>query len=374
MATALCFAKAGIRVHLIEKQPEFAEVGAGMQLAPNCSRLLDHLGVLKEVQKHGVFPKQIVWIDALSGEKLSGLDLGEKFVEKFGYPYMVVHRGDLLQALYKSCLSSSLVTMEASKQIVHIEEQSSSVLLSCVDGTRYDCDVAIGADGLWSSTRKFVHDDGEPLSVGYVTYRGTVPIQQVSEKAGRENVLFWIGPEMHLVQYPIRRGELYNQAAVFKSKRLPDKTDQWGTPEELQEKFGVGCESVKNALPLLGKNFRWPVYDREPLKTWSRGRLVLLGDAAHPMLQYAAQGAAQALEDAVALVSAYVKHGTADIPSVFQSYETERISRSSKVVQLAREIGKFAHVDGILKRFRDTMLRQHDFFDYDCVNWLYAEN
>ncbi|CAF1294726.1 unnamed protein product [Didymodactylos carnosus] len=372
LATALCFARAGKRVHLLEKQPEFVEVGAGMQLAPNCSRLLDQLGVLKDVQRNAVFPKEIVWMDAISGEKLTGFDLGEKFVDTFGYAYMVVHRGDLLQALYRACLDSSLVTMESSKLIVNIEQCSSSVLLSCADGTRYNCELCVGADGLWSQTRKFVHDDGPPISVGYVTYRGTVPIAQVSAKAGRDNVLFWVGPDMHLVQYPIRRGEFYNQAAVFKSKQQPNETDEWGTTEELFQHFSIGCEAVRNALPLLKTNFRWPVYDREPLTTWSRGRLVLLGDAAHPMLQYAAQGAAQALEDAVALVSAYMKYDSDDIKAIFETYENERINLSSNVVRLAREIGEFAHKSGFEKIARDFLLRNHDVYDYDCLKWLYA--
>ena len=261
MATALSFARAGIRVTLVERNRTFNEVGAGMQLAPNCSRILDQLGVLRQVQANAVFPKQIVWMDALTGERLTCIDLGTKFLETFQYPYMVVHRADLLQALYQECLTSGLVTMETDRKVVNIDERIDSMMVQCADGTRYQCKMVIGADGLWSTTRKFVCDDGAPISVGYVTYRGTVGIDQVSEEAGLENVQFWIGPNMHLVQYPIRRGELFNQAAVFKSDRLPDETDQWGTKEELNQRFGIGCQHVKNALNLLQTNFRWPVYE-----------------------------------------------------------------------------------------------------------------
>ncbi|CAF1151324.1 unnamed protein product [Rotaria sordida] len=351
MATALSFARAGIRVRLLEKNTELGEVGAGMQLAPNCSRLLDRLGILQKVQANAVFPKQIVWMDALSGERLTCIDLGKKFIKTFGYPYIVVHRADLFQALHQACLESSMVTMETNRTVTSVDERPKSIMVECADGMRYDCDMVVAADGLWSSLRKFVCDDGPPISVGYVTYRGTIKIDQVSKEAGLENVQFWIGPNMHLVQYPIRRGELFNQAAVFKSKRLPDDTDRWGTKEELNETFGVGCEHVKNALELLQTNFRWPVYDRNPLSKWSRGRLVLLGDAAHPMLQYAAQGAAQALEDAWALTAAYKKHGPSKINAIFREYEQERIPRSSKVVQFARDIGIYAHQNGMEKMF-----------------------
>ena len=393
MAVALSFAQAGIPVKLIEKNPEFAEVGAGMQLAPNCSRLLDRLGILQQVQTNAVFPKQIVWMDAINGDRLTCIDLGAKFVETFGYPYIVVHRGDLLHALHQACLATGMVRMEANRTVTNVDERPESLMVQCVDGTRYDCDMVIGADGLWSALRKFVYDDGPPISVGYVTFRGTVGIEQVSKEAGLENVQFWIGPDIHLVQYPIRRGELFNQAAVFRSNRLPDGTDQWGTKEELNERFSVGCQHVKNALPLLQTNFRWPVYEsvvfiwnirilsiffflssRNPLSTWSRGRLVLLGDAAHPMLQYAAQGAAQVLEDACALTDAYKKHGPAKIKEVFREYEEKRIPRSSKVVQFARDIGTFAHHNGMAKILRDAILRQHDMNNYDCVKWLYADN
>jgi hypothetical protein len=261
MATALNFARAGIRVRLLERNIEFGEVGAGMQLAPNCSRLLDRLGILKQVQAHAVFPKQIVWMDMLSGQRLTCIDLGEKFIEAFGYPYIVIHRGDLFQALHQACLASSMVTMETNRIVTSVDERPKSIMVECADGMRYDCDMVVAADGLWSSLRKFVHDDGAPISVGYVTYRGTVEINQVSKEAGLESVQFWIGPDMHLVQYPIRRGELFNQAAVFKSKRLPDDTDQWGTKEELNERFSIGCDHIKNALNLIQTNFRWPVYE-----------------------------------------------------------------------------------------------------------------
>lgn len=261
LATALSFALAGIQVRLLEKNEDFREVGCGMQLAPNCSRILDRLGILQQVQANAVFPKQIVWMDAMSGERLTYLNLGPKFVEEFGYPYIVVHRADLLNALYEACISHPLVTLEANCTVITVGERPESILVECTNGIRYDCDMVVAADGLRSTLRKFVNDDGDPVSVGYVTYRGTVEIDQVSAETGLENVQFWIGPDMHLVQYPVRRGELLNIAAVFKSEQLPNKTDLWGTREELYERFSTGCEELIKVLPLLKTNFRWPVYE-----------------------------------------------------------------------------------------------------------------
>lgn len=261
LAAALSIAQAGIQVRLLEKKNDFREVGSGMQLAPNCSRVLAQLGILQQVQANAVFPKEIVWMDAISGERLTSIDLGPKFIEEFGHPYMVVHRADLLNALYEACMSNSLVTLEANRTVTTVDERSESIMVECTDGTRYGCDMVVAADGLWSTLRKFVCDDGEPLSVGYVTYRGTVGIDQVSDETTLQNVQFWIGPDMHLVQYPVRRGELLNIAAVFKSKQLSNETDLWGTREELYEQFGTGCEQVTKLLPLLKTNFRWPVYE-----------------------------------------------------------------------------------------------------------------
>ncbi|CAF4815639.1 unnamed protein product, partial [Rotaria sp. Silwood2] len=154
----------GIRVRLFEKKEEFGEVGAGMQLAPNCTRLLDRLGILQQVQASAVFPKQIVWIDALNGQRLTAIDLGAKFIETFGYPYIVVHRADLFEAIYQACLANSLITMEKNRVVTSIDERPKSVMVECADGTRYDCNMVIAADGLWSSLRKFVCDDGAPHS------------------------------------------------------------------------------------------------------------------------------------------------------------------------------------------------------------------
>ncbi|CAF1069933.1 unnamed protein product [Didymodactylos carnosus] len=184
------------------------------------------------------------------------------------------------------------------------------------DGTRYDCGMCIGADDLWSQTRKFVHDDREPINLGYVAYRGSVPIEQVLEKADRENVLFYVRSEMHL----------FNVLCVYRRA---------GAEEELNECFGSAscCAPARNALPQLKTNFHWSVYYREPLSEWSRGRLVSLGDAAHSMLPYAAPGVAQALEDAATLVAAYSKYGAKDILSLFKTYEQERIPRSARVAQ-----------------------------------------
>ncbi len=371
LAVANALANCGRKVHLIEKESEFGEIGAGIQLAPNASWALDRIGVLRDVTAHAVFPQRIVWMDAISGEQLTWLDLGERFVERYGYRYFVMHRSDLLTVLLEHAKSKPSITLETNKEAVEIEHRETTAVVRCADGTAYEADVVVGADGLWSVVRKAVHDDGEPICSEYVAYRGTIPIGDVSAHAGLDNVMLWTGPEMHLVQYPVRRGELYNQVAVFRSKRYRPGSHDWGTPEELDEKFGRGVELVRAALSRFWRNRRWPMFDRLPISQWSRGRVVLMGDAAHPMLQYLAQGAAQALEDAAVLGDALGSYD--DCETAFAVYQRARVERTSRVQTEARRWGDWWHqFPGPGLERRNAYLRSRAPDDYTEADWLYG--
>jgi salicylate hydroxylase len=162
----------------------------------------------------------------------------------------------------------------------------------------YRTDALIAADGLWSLARRTLFSDDQVHTPKYVAYRGTIPISEVAMYARPDDLLIWAGPEMHLVQYPVRGGKLYNQVAVFKSDRYRSDSDDWGTTEELDRHFSAACPYVLEAVKQVGRGRRWPLFDRNPIIQWARNRVVLFGDAAHPMLQFLAQGACQALEDA----------------------------------------------------------------------------
>lgn len=372
LAVALGLARHGIAAHVIEKAAEFGEIGAGIQLAPNASWALDRLGVLDAIKPFGVFPQRIVWMDAIAGTQLTSLDLGERFREHYGYAYIVMHRSDLLATLLRACEEHPLVTLETNKNLVAIDDEGTSVLLACADGSRYACDALIGADGLWSTVRKAVIDDGDPICSEYVAYRGAIPISEVTSHAGLDNVMLWTGPEMHLVQYPVRRGELYNQVAVFKSSRYRPDSEEWGLPDELDEHFGAGTEAVRSALLKIKRNRRWPMFDRLPIGTWTRNRITLMGDAAHPMLQYLAQGACQALEDAVVLADALAAHRD-DVPAAYAAYERERVARTGRVQTLARWWGDFwHHHPGRALDERNALLARRDPRDFSETDWFYG--
>ena len=374
LATALAIAKTGRPVHVIEKAAQFAEIGAGLQLAPNATRTLDRLGVWEEIRKRAVFPKRLVMMDAVSGEHITSLDLGRKFVERYGYPYVVMHRGDLLGVELQACQANSLITLESSKEVVSVEDLGEGVRVSCADDSVYECDALVGADGLWSTIRKVIHDDGDPMCSAFVAYRGAIPMAEVPDNASLDNVTIWCGPDLHFVQYTIQRDTTFNQVAVFRSdlyKPGHDSLDDWGTMDELDEHFAKMCSQVQAGIKKIKRNRRWPMFDRLPIPNWTRNRITLLGDAAHPMLQYLAQGACQALEDALYLGDMLQRHG-ADLARAFVAYQEGRIGRTGAMQTKARLFGDMLHVKGGGRLLRKALLAKRAPDDFDCLDWFYG--
>ena len=371
LATALAASRAGHRAHVIEKAEEFTEIGAGLQLAPNATRMLDRLGILDEIQKHAIFPTRAVLMDAASGQEITSLNFGKKFREHFGYPYIVMHRGDLLAVELAACRATPLITLEKNKDAVRIEDLGDGARVECADGSIYECDALVGADGLWSRARKVVHDDGDPICAQFVAYRGTVPIEEAPEGADFDGVTLWVGPDLHFVQYVVRRGELFNQVAVFRSYQYKEGSDDWGTVEELEAHFGRMCPRVQNALVRIKRNRRWPMLDRFPIPNWTRNRITVLGDAAHPMLQYIAQGACQALEDAVCLGENLQKYGD-DAARAFLAYQEPRAIRTARVQAISRFFGEVKHIHGVGITLRNSLLAKRAPDDFEYFEWLYG--
>ncbi len=371
LATALALSRRGYPVHLIEKAHEFGEIGAGIQIAPNGSRMLDDLGVLNQIQALAVYPQRMILVDALTNQTLTTLDFGEKFRRAYTYPYMVMHRNDLLTILLQACQQSESITLETQREVIAIEDLSDGARVICADGTVYECAALIGADGLWSTVRTCVIDDSEPTCAEFVAYRGAIPATEVIEHGGLDTIRYWIGPNLHLIQYPLRHGELYNQVAVFKSSCYRPDSDDWGTNDELEEHFAKTHESVRRALLKVKRDRRWPLYDRLPAGNWTRHHITLIGDAAHPMLQHIAQGACQALEDAVSLADAIASY-PGDVSAAFLTYQQERIPRTARVQRSARLFGDIIHSDGLTALLRNALLAQRTPDDYTYTDWFYG--
>ena len=372
MTTALALAQAGFDAHIVERSPEFGEIGAGIQLAPNALRVLDGLGVLPELAALAVRPRHLVLMHADTGEHLTTVDFGEPFERRYGYAYTVMHRGDLLTVLHEACQAEDRITLEAGREVTGLSDDGGAARVRFADGGGYECCAVVGADGLWSATRALISGD-RPVCQKFVAYRGALPAGN-GVLAGPDDEVIWIGPGKHLVQYPIRRGELYNQVAVFRSRsysRATELTDRWGTPAELDQAFAACCRPVRAGVALISRDRRWVMYDREPLDNWTTGRITLLGDAAHPMVQYLAQGACQAIEDAGCLAR-QLTACDGDVVKAFAAYQAERIPRTALIQRAARTWGQIWHDNGpVIPLLRDRILGRREPDDYTDLDWLY---
>ena len=373
LGSALALARSGYAVRVLEQEPEFGELGAGLQIAPNATRVLRSWDLLDEVVDLGVTPRRLVLRDALDGSELTHLDVAET-VRRYGAPYVVTHRSDLLAALLRGCREAGVDLVTDAP--VHDVELAADHAVAVGDRRRDRGRVVVAADGLGSRLRSRLSDD-EPVSSAYVAYRGALPLADLPDTSGLalDDVVVYIGPGCHFVQYPLRRGELFNQVAVFRSPRALAGEQEWGTPDELDAAFAAACDGIREALPNLWRNRWWRMYDREPISTWVHGRLVLTGDAAHPMLQYLAQGACQAIEDAAQLAEQATKARTAngtDWDRALAAYAEIRTVRTARVQRTARQWGDLWHCDGLFRATRNALLRDRDPNDFRYVDWLYA--
>jgi salicylate hydroxylase len=376
LANALALTRKGLRVRVLERAAAFGEVGAGLQIAPNCTRILDHWGLLDEVRSLGVLPENIVMRDAVDGSELTRLDL--KDVEaRYGAPYMVIHRSDLHGALLRACERAGvdLVTDVAVTGYDQQDGRASAIHA----GGRETAAVVIAADGIRSVARPLLVDD-EPVSSSYVAYRGAVPAAQVEALGvSMRDVVVYVGPKCHFVQYPLRSGEMFNQVAVFESPKALAGEEDWGTPDELDHAFADTCEEVRAGLPLMWRDRWWRMFDREPIPTWVTGRIALSGDSAHAPLQYLAQGAVMAMEDAYVLsehVGAQLAAGatadTLDWDAALAAYDAVRPEHCRRVLTTARAWGELWHHVGEQRLWRNEVMRSRDVHDYSFVDWLYG--
>jgi 3-hydroxybenzoate 6-monooxygenase len=375
LTAALALARDGYQVRVLEKAAQFAELGAGLQLAPNATRILSRLGVLDRVLDAGVRPRRLLLRSAVTADELTALDLGEPFAARYQAPYVVMHRSDLLAILYEACQAAG-VELCPDSDVRAVTDGADAATAECADGTRHDGAAVIAADGLHSVVRRLFTAD-QPVCSGFAAYRGTARIDQVTARSRLDEVVAWIGPDLHFVQYPLRAGQIYNQVAVFRSPKYaacPGLADgQWGGPDELDEAFQACCPQVREATGFLWRDRWWPMYDREPLAVWTRGRIALLGDAAHPMLQYLAQGACQAIEDADALARALAAcPGRELIGRALAHYAATRATHAARVQRTARTWGDIWHVSGVGALLRDELFRRRPADDYSYTDWLYG--
>ncbi|GGY94519.1 FAD-dependent monooxygenase [Streptomyces nitrosporeus] len=374
LGAAFSLTRQGLRVRLLESAPSFGEVGAGIQLAPNCTRILDDYGLLDEAKSLGVVPDAMVMRDAVDGGELTRLDLRD-LEKRYGYPYLVIHRSDLHGLLLRACERAG-VELVNDARVVAYENTAAGARATLASGGTHEAGLVIAADGLHSAARGLLVDD-EPVSSAYVAYRGTVPAAQPRvQGADLGEVVVYVGPKCHFVHYGLRGGELLNQVAVFESPRALAGQEDWGTPDELDQAFARTCDFVQEGLPFMWRDKWWRMFDREPLMNWVHGRIALLGDSAHPPLQYIAQGAIMAIEDGWVLgehvARSRAADGTVDWDAALCAYQAVRPEHCRRVLTTSRAWGELWHLDGLAREQRNALLRARDTYDYAFVDWLYG--
>jgi len=368
LSAALPLARQGLRVRVLERAREFGEVGAGIQIAPNCTRLLHEYGLLDEATALGVLPDSIIMRDALDGSELTRLDLAD-LRRRYGFPYMVIHRSDLHGIFLRGCARAG-VELLTSQYVTSYETNDHGARVILADGGTQDADLIIAADGLHSVAREQLIGDAT-VNSAYVAHRAALPIEQVlGNGIARTDVVVYIGPRCHFVQYPLRGGEMLNQVAVFQSPKALDGREDWGTPDELDAAFAPACGNVRQGIPLMWRDRWWRMFDRDPITTWVHGRVALLGDAAHPPLQYMAQGAIMAIEDGWVLAQHAATSAGWD--AALAAYQAVRAAHCQRVVLTSRTWGELWHLDGTRRLQRNAILRARDTRDYSFTDWIYG--
>ncbi|MRD45879.1 3-hydroxybenzoate 6-monooxygenase [Caenimonas koreensis DSM 17982] len=376
LAAAFVLGRAGHRVTVLEQSAAFGEIGAGIQLGPNIFRMFDYLGITQAVSNVAFFPPGLGMNDVRTGEKVIRVPLGDTALAAYGFPYGVIYRADLHTVFLDACKALPNVTLRTSTKVESFSQDSQGVTLKLAasEGTAAQTlrgDALIGADGLWSRIREQVVGDGKPRVSGHIAYRAVLKREDVPAHLWSDDVLLWGGEKTHLVHYPLRRGELFNLVAVFHSNKYDEGWNTFGDTAELTERF---ADAVPQVRELLGKIETWKMWvlcDREPVKNWSDGRVTLLGDAAHPMLQYLAQGAGQAIEDAVVLGEA-IATCNGNVSEAFHNYQKARYLRTGRVQLTARFYGDIYHASGVQRELRNQMFQGgKESAGFAGLKWMY---
>lgn len=371
VAAALALAQQGFKVRVLERAPEFGEIGFGIQLGPNAFAMLERLGVREALEQSAFYPNNLVMQDASTGKEISRIHLKGAFRQRYAWPYAVIHRRDLHGAMLDACRAlPELVSLEVSSGLQSFRQDGGRVQATLDDGREVEGDMLICADGLRSVGRAQIIGDGEPRVSGHVAHRGVVPMDQVTDTRFIDDMVIWAGPGLHLVQYRLRGGTVLNNVAVIESAEYKQGKEDWGSFAEVQRTFSGMIPYVRDALSFISSERSWVMCDREPTPGWTQGHVTLLGDAAHPTLQYLAQGACMAMEDGVVLAQKLGRRG-APINAVLQAYEAERYLRAARITLTSRFFGHVCHAAGGARDLRNHLAAQRGPENFFEVDWIY---
>jgi 2-polyprenyl-6-methoxyphenol hydroxylase-like FAD-dependent oxidoreductase len=374
LGSALSLLQAGLDVHVYERAGALSDVGAGIQVSPNASRVLHRLGLAQELARTGVRPvgfHQRRWDD---GRTLLRTPLGDTVVEAFGFPHYQTHRADLLAMLTRGLPEDRL---HLAHRLVSLADRGDRVEMRFENGATAVVDVLVGADGIHSTVRRLVFGEERPRFTGCTAYRGLVPADRLAALELEVTTQIWMGPGAHVVHYFVRSQRLVNFVAVVEQDAWTREswTDRGDVADALSA-FAGWHPQLHEILRSVDETFVWALFDRAPLAQWSSGRVTLLGDACHPMLPFMAQGSAQALEDGAALTSCLTQANARPVQESLRLYEAVRKPRASRVQSLsAANKSRFHLPDGLAQRERDEqMISGGTDFSFNAVDWIYAHD
>ena len=360
LAAALALSRSGQQVQLFEKATAFSDIGAGIQLGPNVTRILQAWGLLDALRPLALEPDRLQVRSATTGCVLCELRLGDAMAARYGAPYLTLHRADLHAVLLQAVQQTSAV-LHVDRAVQGFQQTSQGVSVQTSQG-QHKVDALIGADGLWSHTRQQLLNDGAPRRTGHLAYRALIKQALLPDRLRSQNVIAWLGPNMHAVQYPVRGGEWLN-VVVFVHGDVPDDFQNWNhsaNAVDLLTQLAGCCPALQDVLQAAPDWRLWVMHDRPPMQDspqMAQGRVALLGDAAHPMRPYLAQGAGMAIEDAAELGLALQEAAPQNVPAALQHYAAMRWQRNARVQARALRNGRIFHATGPVRWGRDVAMK-----------------
>jgi salicylate hydroxylase len=376
LAASVAAARAGWAVRLLEQTPSFGEVGAGIQLGPNVVRVLQGWGLESDLRAVAAYPAQLEVRNALTAKRVGVLPLGERCRARYGAPYATIARADLHSLLVQAAEAQG-VTPQLGASVVAIHAEPDHVEVQTDTNTTLQTPLLVGADGLWSRVRPAVvpaGPDAAPRATGHVAYRAMVRQMDLPQALRSQVITAWLGPRFHVVQYPVRGGDLLNIVAIVQGEAIgsPQSWDHAANAAELRARLANAQAPLLDLVHAISDWRLWPLYDRPPMASaaeQARGRIALLGDAAHPMRPYMAQGAGMAIEDAQQLALS-LQARVGDVPGALAHYAEQRWRRNARVQARGIRNGQIFHMQGPLRLGRDVSLQALGARLLD-VPWLY---
>ena len=380
LAAALACGQAGARPQVLERAATFSEVGAGIQMGPNVTRTLHAWDLAEDLKEIGFTPHRLEAKDTQTGQVIGSLRLGQRSLDTYGAPYVTVHRADLHRVLLQKIIGSGLAELRLDSEVQAVQQNADGIQIS---GTNLPASLTefsksaamVGADGLWSKMRQFVVPPTAPRVTGLLAYRALIPMQSVPEKLRLQDVNVWVGSRVHAVLYPVKCGEYLNLVVVVQGPP-PASLDEWdhaGNKQDLEAAMGPIHADLRNMLAAVPAWRLWPLCDRPPIKgphEMAKGRIALLGDAAHPMRPFLAQGAGMAIEDAAELARSWARVDLS-VPERLQIYAQARWARNAQVQQRSIRNGQIFHLQGPLQWGRNVAMKFLGESLMD-VPWLYS--